>query len=116
MTRRISDVTHLATRHFDSVNLTAAHKQPPESVDQGVGEKRALSGTSEFSRPLVLTIQIRTGPQSQLREGHFTAGNRPTQDRFGLRALTFWTGHIPPPFPGNRGRFSFGIVNQKVCW
>ena len=56
-----------------------------------------LNGTREFSRPLVATCQIQTGPQTHERDDHFAAGDRPADDRFGILALTLWTGHITPP-------------------
>ena len=54
-------------------------------------------GTRDFSRPLVPTLPIQAGPHFQLRYGHFAARDRPAHDRFGILALTFWTGHITPP-------------------
>ena len=41
--------------------------------------------------------QIQTGPQAHERDDHFAAGDRPADDRFGILALTLWTGHITPP-------------------
>jgi hypothetical protein len=44
--------------------------------------------------PCVQTGRIRTGPHSQLRYCHFASGDRPAHERFGILALTFWTGHF----------------------
>jgi hypothetical protein len=69
-------------------------------------EKRngCRNGTSEFSRPPVPTFRIQTGPQAHLRYGHFAAGDRPAHDRFGILALTLWTGHTPLHAIENRGK------------
>jgi len=56
---------------------------------------------------------IHTGPQSQEREGHLAARDRPAHDRFDIMAVTFWAGHSSPPCQGKlRGKYAF--VTQKA--
>jgi hypothetical protein len=62
--------------------------------------RHLLDGTTQFSRPLVPTVQIPTGPQVQCRYGHFVALDRPAHDRFGFVGPTFWAGHFSAPFQG----------------
>src|SRR5580765_8302047 len=49
----------------------------------------------KFSRPLMQTGRIQTGPHAQWRYGYFAGRERPGYERFGVLALTFWAGHPP---------------------
>ena len=95
----INALDHQEAMGTRSRNLSESHTKPLGVSRSGqvteAGDTMGLVISLGHSMP---TFEIQTIPHSQLREGHFAARERPSQGGFDIRALTFWTGHIRPPF------------------
>ena len=92
--RRVAERDWLDGRDERDARLDTGGRRVMPWRPGGLVEVR-WSLVGRFSRPFIQTVRILTGPHSQLREGHFAAGDRPAHERCGVLAMTFWAAHTP---------------------